>query len=88
MILVPLQWERIFPPFTFEICFRTVFISSIEAPDFKRSELSACLSARLIPSAGSQSKEEPPPERRTTTKSSEVRLEHCSRTAFAAFTEF
>ena len=58
------------PPLMAERCFRTVFISTMLAPDFSSARLTACLSARVRPGAGSASSAEAPPEIRQSTRSS------------------
>ena len=58
------------PPLIAERCLRTQFISSIEAPERSSARLTACLSASVSPSAGSDSSDEPPPEISASTRSS------------------
>ena len=62
------------PPLIAERCRRTQFISEIDAPDFNKATLMACLSSRLIPSSGKGIRAEPPPEIRHKTKSSSVKF--------------
>jgi hypothetical protein len=49
------------PPLIAERCRRTQFISEIDAPDFNKATLMACLSSRLMPSSGKGIRAEPPP---------------------------
>ena len=72
------------PPLIAERCLRTAFISWIVVPLFSRARLTACLSSRLTPSAGSVSRAEPPPEISAITLSSAFRPETSSRMRRAA----
>ena len=58
------------PPLMAERCFRTVFISTMLAPDLSSARLTSCLSFRVRPGAGSASKAEAPPEIRQSRRSS------------------
>ncbi len=58
------------PPLIAERCLRTAFISVIVAPLASRARLTACLSASVMPPAGSVMSAEPPPEIRAITRSS------------------
>ena len=58
------------PPLMAERCFRTVFISTMLAPDFSSARLTSCLSASVRPGAGRASSAEAPPEIRQSTRSS------------------
>ena len=50
------------PPLIAERCFRTVLISPIVAPERSNARVTACLSAKVRPGAGSARSAEPPPE--------------------------
>jgi hypothetical protein len=54
------------PPLIAERCLRTALISVIVAPERKSARVTACLSSRVRPGAGRESKAEPPPEARKT----------------------
>ncbi len=54
------------PPLIAERCLRTVLISPIVAPQRKSARVTACLSARVSPTAGKVSRADPPPETRHT----------------------
>ena len=67
------------PPLTADRCLRTRFIVPIGAPDRSSAVLIACLSAKVIPGAGSASSDEPPPEINASTRSSAPRPDTRSR---------
>ena len=74
------------PPLMAERCLRTVFISPMGAPLRRRARLMACLSAREMPSAGSDRSEEAPPDIRQSTRSSAERpCTMCSMRVAAAW---
>ena len=50
------------PPLIADRCFRTVFISTMLAPERSKARLTSCLSARDRPGAGRASSAEAPPE--------------------------
>ena len=50
------------PPLTLDRCFLTVLISSMDAPQASSSDVVACFSSRVMPSAGATSRADPPPE--------------------------
>ena len=53
-------------------CFRTVFISPMLAPERSSARVTACLSAKLNPSAGAIQLADAPPDSSTSTRSSAV----------------
>ena len=61
------------PPLMRERWRRTVLISPIAAPERSSARVSACLSSRDSPSAGSGSSADPPPDSRHSTRSSAPR---------------
>jgi len=56
-------------PFYSEICFLTVLISLISAPQLRRSWVTSCFSSSVIPSAGHGRRADPPPDKRKMTRS-------------------
>ncbi|MBA7716455.1 hypothetical protein ES703_125528 [subsurface metagenome] len=76
------------PPLEDEICFLTVFISSILAPQASKLLVSSCFSERLIFPAGWGSKAEPPPDIREKIRSFSPALCSKSRIFLVPFTPF
>ena len=67
------------PPLMADRWRRTQFISPMLAPERSNCWLISCLSASVMPSSGSGSKDEPPPEIRHSTVSSALRP--CTRSS-------
>jgi len=62
------------PPLTVSMCFRSVLISSILAPQTNSKRISACISCKVIPGAGAENKADPPPEIKQITRSDFCKL--------------
>ena len=72
------------PPLIAERCLRTALISLIVAPERSSARVTACLSASVMPGAGSESRAEPPPDTRNTNWSSDPSPRARSRMRCAA----
>ena len=72
------------PPFTADMCLRTVLISWIEAPEASRRAVTACLASKDMPGSGRASSAEPPPEARNRKRSSGPSARAASRIRPAA----
>ena len=63
-------WRASRPPLMRERCLRTVLISPMVAPERSSARVTACLSAKVMPSAGAIQLAEAPPDISTSTRSS------------------
>src|SRR5262245_59564604 len=74
------------PPLMRDRWRRTVFISWMSAPDFKRPRVSAVLAARSRPGTGAAHKDDAPPDNSTTTRSRSLAAPTVLRARSAAIT--
>mmetsp|Transcript_16719 Transcript_16719/g.32646 ORF Transcript_16719/g.32646 Transcript_16719/m.32646 type:complete len:278 (+) Transcript_16719:746-1579(+) len=75
------------PPFTRLRCFSTAFFSWIVHPLASRSFVTCCISSKLTPFLGAQSRDDPPPDMHTITRSRDLAICATASTDCVASTE-